>query len=94
MKKILGGILVLVLIAGGFLFNNKINSEEKELVDHLFNNEVILSNAEQEVITNQFKQQFKEMYENKKYHEIYEEMMKYNPTSIFDLNGNFITSKE
>ncbi len=86
-KRILSIFTISMILCG---CTNSATQEEIDLVEALYADEVWLTDENQQNITDEFKEEYLEDYQNKKYHEIYEEMMKYDPTSIMDLDGNRI----
>lgn len=88
MKKTIIPYLLLVILVLSSCSSTKPSQEEIDLVEKLYADKVWLYDESQQNITNKFKEQYFNDYQNKKYQEIYEEMMKYDPTMILDSNGN------
>ena len=87
-KRLLPFIFAISMVLCGC--TNSATQEEIDLVEALYADEVWLTDENRHNITDEFKEEYYDDYQNKKYHEIYEEMMKYDPTSIKDLDGNNI----
>ena len=87
-KRLLPFIFIISMMLCGC--TNSATQEEIDLVEALYADEVWLRDENQQNITDEFKEEYLDDYQNKKYHEIYEEMMKYDPTFIMDSDGNNI----
>lgn len=88
-KRLLPFIFVISMVLSG-CNSESATQKEIDLVEALYADEVWLTDENQQNITDEFKEEYYDDYQDKKYHEIYEEMMKYDPTSIIDSDGNNI----
>lgn len=76
--------LMFILLLG---CSSKVNPNEKKLVDLLFSNKIIMVDTNGNNVTDSFIELFKDDYNFKRYNLIYNEMMKYELTTITDING-------